>query len=113
MTRARETSENARQAKAWVNFNSIGTVSIRESFNVASITDHGVGDFSINFINAMTSANYCILGFGNGPVNTHHCHAWANYGRVSNSSSAAIQWFRDENSFNRADPGFGYVLIYQ
>jgi hypothetical protein len=46
-------------AKAWVNFNGVGTVTIRGSFNVSSITDNGVGDYTINFTTAMPNANYC------------------------------------------------------
>lgn len=45
-------------AKAWVNFNGSGTVAIRTSFNVSSITDNGVGDYTINFTNALASADY-------------------------------------------------------
>ena len=46
-------------AKAWVNFNGTGTVAIRQAFNVSSITDNGVGDYTVNFTNAMPDANYC------------------------------------------------------
>lgn len=46
------------RAKAWVNFNGSGTVSIRDSFNVSSITDNAQGDFSVNFTTAMANANY-------------------------------------------------------
>ena len=45
-------------AKAWVNFNGIGTVAIRASGNVSSITDNGVGDYTVNFTTAMPDANY-------------------------------------------------------
>lgn len=45
-------------AKAWVNFNGAGTVAIRASFNVSSITDNGTGDYTINFTNALPDANY-------------------------------------------------------
>jgi hypothetical protein len=45
-------------AKAWVNFNGTGTVAIRASFNVSSITDNGTGDYTVNFANAMPDANY-------------------------------------------------------
>lgn len=44
--------------KAWVNFNGTGTVAIRESFNVSSITDNGTGDYTINFTNAFADTNY-------------------------------------------------------
>ena len=44
--------------RAWVNFNGTGTVAIRESGNVSSITDNGTGDYTINFTTAMPDANY-------------------------------------------------------
>lgn len=47
-------------AKAWVNFNGSGTVAIRASYNVSSITDNGTGNYTVNFTNAMPDANYCV-----------------------------------------------------
>ena len=44
--------------RAWVNFNGTGTVAIRASGNVTSITDNGTGDYTVNFTNAITDANY-------------------------------------------------------
>lgn len=41
--------------KAWVNFNGTGTVSIRTSFNVTSVTDNGVGTYTVNLTNAISS----------------------------------------------------------
>lgn len=53
-------------AKAWVNFNGTGTVAIRASFNVSSITDIGVGRYQINFTNSFADTNYVVvLGAGN------------------------------------------------
>jgi hypothetical protein len=46
--------------KAWVNFNGTGTVAIRGSGNVSSITDLGTGRYTITFTNALTDANYCV-----------------------------------------------------
>ena len=45
-------------ARAWVNFNGTGTVAIRSSGNVSSITDNGVGDYTVNFSTAMSDGNY-------------------------------------------------------
>ena len=45
-------------AKAWVNFNGTGTVAIRDSHNVSSITDNGTADYTTNFSNAMSNSNY-------------------------------------------------------
>ena len=48
-------------AKAWVNFDGTGTVAIRESFNVSSITDNGTGSYTVNFTTAMPDANYACV----------------------------------------------------
>ena len=45
-------------AKAWVNFNGTGTVAIRRAFNVSSITDGGVGLYTVNLTTAMADVNY-------------------------------------------------------
>jgi hypothetical protein len=45
-------------ARAWVNFDGTGTVAIRASYNVSSITDNGTGDYTVNFTNALPDANY-------------------------------------------------------
>jgi hypothetical protein len=50
--------------RAWVNFNGTGTVAIRGSGNVSSITDNGTGDYTVNFTTAMTDVNYCSLVTG-------------------------------------------------
>jgi len=47
-----------RFATAWVNFNGLGVVAIRSAYNVASITDNGVGDYTVNFTTPMANANY-------------------------------------------------------
>lgn len=44
--------------RAWVNFNGTGTVAIRASFNVSSITDNGTGNYTVNFTTAMPDTNY-------------------------------------------------------
>ena len=50
------------EIKAWVNWNGIGTVAIRGSGNVSSITDHGTGNYSVNMTTALSDTNYCISG---------------------------------------------------
>jgi hypothetical protein len=46
--------------RAWVNFNGTGPVALRASGNVSSITDNGVGDYTVNFTTAMPDANYAV-----------------------------------------------------
>jgi hypothetical protein len=49
------------QNRAWVNFNGTGTVAIRASWNVTSITDNSTGNYTVNFTTAMADANFCAL----------------------------------------------------
>jgi hypothetical protein len=73
----------SRTAKAWVNFNGTGTVGTRASFNVSSITDNGIGDYTVNFATAIQDANYAAMITGDSSgvrVNT--------YGRVANVAAA-------------------------
>jgi len=48
-------------ARAWVNFNGTGTVAIRASGNVSSVTRNATGEFTVNFTTAMPDANYSIV----------------------------------------------------
>ncbi len=47
-------------AKAWVNFNGTGTVAIRDSHNVSSISDGGTGYYTVNWTNNLANANYSV-----------------------------------------------------
>ena len=53
------TTTNLQQglAKAWANVTN-ATPTINDSFNIASITDNGTGDHTLNFTNDMGNANY-------------------------------------------------------
>lgn len=48
---------------AWVNFNGTGTVAIRASYNVSSITDNGTGNYTVNFAAALPNINYFLAGY--------------------------------------------------
>jgi hypothetical protein len=50
-------------AKAWVNFNGQGTVAIRDSMNVSSITDHASGKYTTNFSSSFSSTNYALASY--------------------------------------------------
>lgn len=74
--------------KAWVNFNGTGTVAIRASYNVTSITDNGTGQYTVNFTTALPDANYAVGGSSstNG-VNNGFLLAPGNTGRATTSVS--------------------------
>ena len=81
--------------RAWVNFDaSSGTPSIRGSGNVSSITDNGVGDFTINFTNAMPDVNYSAAITGNWAASVGAYadpnNAFAPYGQAPTTSTLRV-----------------------
>ena len=45
--------------RAWANFQGSGTVTLRESYNVSSITDVAVGRWNVNLATNMSTTTYC------------------------------------------------------
>ena len=76
-------------AKAWVNFNGIGTVSTRDSLNTSSISDNGTGYYSLNFSTAMSNINYSISGGTNGSNNSYPTAATAGSDIRFNTNTAS------------------------
>lgn len=97
--------------RAWVNWNGTGTVAIRSSGNVSSITDNGVGDYTINFTNAMPDANYSITATSRGVASfTQGCviSLWSSY-----TSSAARFIALQQNTSGVVDPDTISVAIFR
>jgi hypothetical protein len=58
--------------RAWVNFNGTGTVAIRASGNVSSITDNGTGDYTVNFTTALPDADYSLVATGHRAIDAYN-----------------------------------------
>jgi hypothetical protein len=54
--------------KGWIRFDGSGTIAIDDSFNYASITDNGTGDYTATLSTAMGNVNYAPVA-GAGDVN--------------------------------------------
>jgi len=79
--------------RAWVNFNGTGTVAIRNSGNVSSITDLGTGSYTLNFLTAMPDANYNVVGSSTSSVGVSATFVCTTFRRdtdvrVANTTSA-------------------------
>ena len=57
--------------RAWVNFNGTGTVAIRASGNVSSISDNGTGDYYVNYTTSMPDGNSGVVGMTQDDVGTN------------------------------------------
>lgn len=86
------TNEQSGLCRAWVNFNGTGTVAIRASYNVSSITDGGVGTYTVNFTTAMVDANYarCVSAGG---TSTTASNIQSPYGTTPTASALGIVAF--------------------
>ena len=98
--------------RAWVNFNGTGTVAIRGSGNVSSITDNGTGEYTVNFTTAMPDTNYavvagCMYVAGSGFLRTLQ--------RISQTAptTSAIQVIAYEENAGAVDPTYCDVAIFR
>ena len=100
--------------RAWVNFNGSGTVAIRDSANVSSITDNGVGDYTVNFTTAMVDANYSVVGSGqgNGDFNRGAGAIFDLPKLGTTPTTSAIRFTTGVGSSINAFPGAFYDCIY-
>jgi hypothetical protein len=102
-------------ARAWVNFNGTGTVAIRASLNVSSITDNGTGDYTVNFTTAMPDANYgvafsCVYDSiaSSGAAARANCvHS------LSSSSVRVVNFYQEVGYGGYADYPSNYVSIFR
>lgn len=99
------------KCRAWVNFNGTGTVAIRASGNVSSITDNGVGQYRVNFTTAMPDANYSAVGGGNGrsgslAVDANTCVA------VGNNNISYVDYQLSEGSTPQ-DSDLNFIAIFR
>lgn len=96
-------------AKAWVVFDaSTGTPVIADSFNVTSITDNGVGDFTINFTTAFANTNYCVIASASNNVGR-------TVGCISTKTVNGVRIIYDaldNTSGAQADPTEGNVIVF-
>jgi hypothetical protein len=66
--KSKDNSREFYKCYAWVNFNGTGTVAIRASGNVSSITDNGTGNYTVNLTSAMPDVNYGCTETGGGSL---------------------------------------------
>jgi hypothetical protein len=98
--------------RAWVNFNGTGTVAIRASGNVTSITDNNTGDYTVNFTTAMPDANYAITGSANIGTANYNLLLTPNRTTAPTASACRIATSAASNT-NLSDCEFVYVGIFR
>lgn len=95
--------------RAWVNFNGTGTVAIRASFNVSSITDNGTGDYTVNFTTAMPDANYAFTWRGTDTSGT-----WGSETQQATVASGSLRFVSNRGGGGAAyDPAYVSTIIFR
>jgi len=103
--------------RAWVNFNGTGTVTIRSSGNVSSISDINTGLYRVNFTNAMPDTNYgnvfgfCMDNASSGVGYYYGVHTVN--GVVQDKSTTALQTLCKSQAGNDADSRDLSVSIFR
>lgn len=98
-------------ARAWVNFNGTGTVAILASYNVASITDNGVGDYTVNFTNAMADANYAMAGACRQDAST--ADIFVEYADAAAPTASACRVNTPNDAGAATDPRIVSIIFYR
>ena len=99
------------KATAWVNFNGTGTVAIRDSFNVSSITDDATGQYRMNFATAMANANYVVATSGNASNNSAGFFL-SSPGNVNNNLTTAARLTGANAGYSTSDLEFAFAVIF-
>jgi hypothetical protein len=106
--------------KAWVNFNGTGTVAIRAALNVSSITDNGVGDYTVNFTTALADINYSAVATGSldgtsaaYTVAIAFARSTTPFVQAPTTTTARFVFGSGTNAANVLDPQYANVAIFR
>jgi len=94
--------------RAWVNFNGTGTVAIRASGNVSSITDSGTGNYTVNFTTAMQDANYAVAGLQQPTVSNSGSDTFAD---LASSTASAVRLTHFEDGVLRDSNWVSCIIL--
>ena len=98
--------------RAWVNFdgttNTGGVCTIRDSFNVSSVTDVNTGTYTANFATAFSDNDYCAFCSGGHDSNSSTPRGFET---VYNYQAGSVKFdFRDESG-NEQDAQVGCLVV--
>tara|TARA_R110000764_G_scaffold40335_1_gene90142 strand:+ start:145 stop:540 length:396 start_codon:yes stop_codon:yes gene_type:complete len=102
-----------RMAKAWVNFNGTGTVAIRDSYNVSSITDDNTGNYRINFSTNMANTNYVAVANCGGAGGSTGDHSYVPVNTASGGTTSQSHQLRpSDHTGNRTDVTYMWYIAF-
>ena len=105
-----QTSIQQGLGKSWFNFDGKSTVSIRDSFNVASMTDRGTGLYTQTFTTAMGNANFAGTGSSQASVGDVDGRNRMVVSEPNSTAAAFVNSF--DTSGNEDDCGYNTSIIF-
>jgi hypothetical protein len=99
--------------RAWVNFNGTGTVAIRASGNVSSITDNGTGDYTVNYTTAMPDANYSVVGTAQQNTGSFGAAIHIHNSVSPTTGAARLTWIQGNGSSPQTDSAMVCVAVFR
>jgi hypothetical protein len=99
------------KCRAWVNFNGTGTVAIRASGNVSSITDDGTGQYTVNLTTAMPDTSYAVCCSGSNTVNGTPYLGFRGIGQSITTSSFKVTGSNGGNGI--VDLDWAFVSVFR
>ncbi len=76
--------------KGWVNFDGTGTITIRDSFNVSSLTDNGTGDYDVNWDIDFDNTDYSVSAISNREITQRNGLTVGAFNVTTKNSSFAL-----------------------
>lgn len=104
-------TEIGRYCRGFCRLDGTGTASVTSDFNMSSISDNGVGDYTFTFTNALPDANYAFTIGHSAPVNSGHCISGV-FTAAPTTSAIRVDVFNSTNSTVRADDPRLCVAIF-
>jgi len=102
-------------ANALVNFNGNGAISINNSYNVSSVTDVGVGYYTINFVSPLNNVYYTInamLNVTNATSTARTIHEDTVISRTSSQITVHCGYVNSTNNYSKIDHGRISIVIH-
>ena len=99
-------------AKSWCVFNGEGTVAITDSNNSTSLTDVGVGDYTLGFTNNMNSAAYIVTGSSVGSDSANYYNTLTGDGANNTTSVYEINYVHRDAATGQIDNDHCGVVIH-
>lgn len=97
--------------RAWVNWSN--TQTIRGSGNVSSITDNGVGKYTVNITTAMPDTNYSVVMSVGDDGTSQQMYGTGNVNHAPSFSTSSFRVFTSNSTPTHQDKDHNHVAVFR